>query len=76
MQLGQKLIAQGHSIWSISCSYHGYTLQNKMYDSPNQKAPGDKGITCKEAVDKFVIKGEKVFNADFLPWPNNKACAV
>lgn len=64
-----------NSVWTISCSTHMYLQYDNFYDSPNQKIPGDTGLTLREAVEKFVFDGERIFIVDSVAWPGNKRCA-
>ena len=36
-----------NSIWSISCSHHGYAYDDRFYDNPLEKVPASTGITVR-----------------------------
>ena len=64
-----------NSVWAISCSTHMYLQFDDFYDSPNQKVPGVTGYKLREAVEKFVLEGEKIYMVDDVAWPGNALCA-
>jgi hypothetical protein len=70
-----KLLKYGHSIWTISCSWHAEMISDEVYDSPLQKVPKDTGRTMRSAVESFVFEGKRIEAIDFFAWPANTPCA-
>lgn len=52
-----------------------YLQFDDFYDSPNQMVPGETGYTIREAVEKFVLEGERIYLVDDVAWPGNTRCA-
>lgn len=49
-----KLIERGHSIWSISCSWHAVIPSDAFFNSPLQRVPMTSGRTMMQAAVAFV----------------------
>ena len=64
-----------NSVWTIACSHHVYGVWGEFYDSAAQKVPESSGMTVREAVERFVLGGERVNRQDAGPWPANSGCA-
>lgn len=64
-----------NSVWSISCSQHGYAYDDNFYDSPLQRIPGETGLSVRGALLGFV-RGERVAAWDEGAWPSNGPCAM
>lgn len=64
-----------NNVWTIACAQHVYAVWGEFYDTPAQRVPGQTGLTVREAVEKFVLEGERINLVDQGPWPNNTACA-
>jgi len=46
-----------NSAWTIGCSQHGYSFEAKFFNSDNERVPAKTGLTLKEAITAFAIKG-------------------
>jgi hypothetical protein len=64
-----------NSIWTIACSQHVYAVWGEFYDAPAQKIPESSGMTVRNAIERFVLEGERINLVDQGPWPANSACA-
>ena len=73
--IDEQIIPKGHSIWTISCSWHAGAYIDKFYDDELQKVPMVKGYTMNDAVYDFVVKNAKVKQIDQDAWPGNAPCA-
>jgi hypothetical protein len=69
------LIKYGHSIWSISCSWHAGMIQSNIYNTPLQKVPKNDGRTMRNATEAFVFTNKRIEAVDLFPWPANTPCA-
>lgn len=45
-----NLLKWGHSIWTISCSWHAEMINGTIYDSQLQKVPKNDGRTLRNGV--------------------------
>ena len=70
-----RLVRLGHSMWSISCSWHAGMSFDEEYGSDLQRVPKEHGLTIKDAVEKFVLHDQKLEAVDIRPWPANTPCA-
>ena len=70
-----RLVAKGHSMWSISCCWHAGMSFDEEYGSSLQKVPKDTGLTIKDAVEKFVFENKRLEAVDIKSWPHNTPCA-
>lgn len=64
-----------NSIWTVSCSAHVYAVYETLYNANEQRVPESTGLTIKDAIERFVFKGERIAQIDSVAWPNNKACS-
>jgi len=70
-----KLLKYGHSIWSISCSWHAKLFDSNIYDSDLQKVPKEQGRTMRNATEAFVFENKRIEAIDLFAWPANTPCA-
>jgi hypothetical protein len=69
------LLKWGHSIWSISCSWHAKLFDSVIYDSDLQKVPKEQGRTMRNATEAFVLEHKRIEAVDLFAWPANTPCA-
>ena len=50
MKFVDKLVNNGHSIWTIACCQHSYACFSRGYDVENQKVPEQTGATVAKAI--------------------------
>jgi hypothetical protein len=74
-KLAAYLSDNKNSLWSIACSSHGLAYLDSLYDSAKEKVPEGKGLTVRNAIERFVLSNERITSFDLNPWPSNKACA-
>jgi hypothetical protein len=60
--------------WTIGCSQHRYSDQNKYFNSDSERVPATTGPTIKDAISAF-LKGARVVQRETQPWPSNTGCA-
>lgn len=53
-----------NSLWAIACSGHGYGASDSHYENSKERVPEDKGLTVRDAVDRFVFNNERIQSID------------
>ena len=60
---------KGHSIWSISCSWHATEIFDPFYSGELSKVPEKTGMTMQDATKEFVFMNKQVVQIDLGSWP-------
>lgn len=59
-----NLLKNGHSLWSISCSWHAEIINSTIYDSDLQRVPKNEGPTIRSVVESFVFEEKRTVAID------------
>jgi hypothetical protein len=73
MSIVEKLVAAGHSIWTIACCQHSYACYDNFYNVDEQRVPPLTGLIVAQAIEKFVFDNERVILVDEGPGPRTKS---
>lgn len=60
VMLKYMLASDKNSLWAISCSGHGYGASGTHYGSSKERVPEEKGLSAKDAVERFVFNGTRI----------------